>query len=145
MKFSVAAAVAAIPAAITAPAQADSSSALENRQTATTSIKITLHAHGMQYPHEELVPVDGHWHGLSENLNEWWWHEMDVDVGVPENPPEIQTIKCANRFWENDQPNASTGTPVNMNVSFDEIHIHGLCCYYEGETGRSGRGTCDQE
>ncbi|RSL50920.1 hypothetical protein CEP54_011689 [Fusarium duplospermum] len=127
MRFSLGA---AIPMAIAVPSQA-----IEERQTATTSIKITLHAHGVQYPHEELVPVDGHWHDLSENLNEWWWHAMDINTGIPENPPEVQTIKCSNRFWENGQPSMSEGTHVGINVSFDEIHIHGLCCWYEGETG----------
>ncbi|RMJ06678.1 hypothetical protein CDV36_013725 [Fusarium kuroshium] len=83
---------------------------------------------------------DGERHGFR--------YRRDPDAFLRERPAEHERgNSCWYRSWLSVIPTSTiikNTFHVGINVSFDEIHIHGLCCWYEGETGRSGRDTCEQ-
>ncbi|KAM5350035.1 hypothetical protein ACJ41O_006540 [Fusarium nematophilum] len=141
MKFSIAAAVAIIPAVFAAPAL-NASPKIEERQS-PTQVKVTIFAVDHALSLSERVPVDGHWHGLSSNLNAFKFNMMNVEPDNPHAyPAEWTLIRCASRYRENGQVTRSDFLPFSTGLRRPETPIHGLCFYWEGESGRSGRGTC---
>ncbi|KAM0431409.1 hypothetical protein ACHAPT_005386 [Fusarium lateritium] len=85
--------------------------------------------------HQEEVPADGNWHGLSENLNHVQFTGLWVSDVSSGDQNDRDNILCTTRY---NQSVRSKDIPVGGDDAFTPvIPVHGLCCYYKNTLFRN--------